>query len=199
MEKLNRDFYLNNALVTAEKLIGKILVHNINGKVLKGRIVETEAYRGPFDKAAHSYNNKGRNGRTAIQYKEGGYAYVYLIYGMYYCFNVTTAPENEPECVLIRALEPLEGIEYMKELRNTDSIKNLCSGPGKLCKAMEIDKSCYGMDLCGNELYILSDDNDYSQYLGISKRINIDYAQECAEYMWRFYLKGNPYVSVKPK
>ena len=105
-------------------------------------------------------------------------------------------PEGEPECVLIRALEPIEGIEYMKELRNTDKIKNLCSGPGKLCKAMNIDKNCYGMDLCGDELYILSDGTDFSARMGTSKRINIDYAQECTDYKWRFYLKDSPYISV---
>ncbi len=193
--KAKRDFYQCDAVVLAKKLIGSVLTHNTKIGVLKGRIVETEAYRGPMDKAAHSYKNKGANGRTAIQYKEGGYAYVYIIYGMYYCFNVTAAPIDNPECVLIRALEPVEGIDIMKENRNTNNLKNICNGPGKLCMAMMLDKNCYGIDLCGNELYIEIDNKTYD--IETSKRINIAYAEEAVDYMWRFTLKGSSYISKK--
>ena len=199
MKKLDREFYQYDAVKTAEKLIGKILVHKTPFGLLKGRIVETEAYRGPFDKAAHSYNNKGKDTRTAVQYKEGGYAYVYLIYGMYYCFNITTAPNDCPECVLVRALEPVEGIEIMKKLRKTDNIKNLCSGPGKLCMAMGIDKTLYGKDLCSDDFYLETDGDLSEEMIEKSKRINIDYAEEAVDFLWRFTLKDSKYVSVKPK
>lgn len=199
MKKLTREFYQSNAVETAEKLLGKIVVHNTPYGVIKGRIVETEAYRGPFDKAAHAYEHKGKNGRTAVLYKEGGYAYIFLIYGMYYCLNISSAPKDCPECVLIRALEPVEGMEIMKKLRKTDKIINLCSGPGKLCIAMDIDKACYGMDLCGDELYIADDGFCTSGLIEVSKRINIDYAGEAADFMWRFTVANSKFLSVKRK
>ena len=120
MGKLNREFYLRDAVTVAKELIGKIIVHKTNDGVTSGRIVETEAYCGPYDKAAHSYNNKGSLGRTSVQYKEGGYAYVYLIYGMYNCFNVVADVKGSPQCVLIRALEPICGIDIMKKRRRTE-------------------------------------------------------------------------------
>ncbi|MCJ7856474.1 DNA-3-methyladenine glycosylase [Lachnospiraceae bacterium NSJ-143] len=196
-KKLDRQFYQTDAVEAAKRLIGKILVHKTCEGVLKGRIVEAEAYKGPFDKAAHAYNHKGREGRTAVLYRQGGFAYVFLIYGMYNCFNVSVAGEGSPECVLIRALEPVEGLEQMKKNRNTDKVRNLCSGPGKLCLAMKINKNCYGLDLCGDELYLETDGIDYSDMVEVSKRINIDYAEEAADYLWRFTLKGNGFISVK--
>ncbi|MCI1958282.1 MAG: DNA-3-methyladenine glycosylase [Clostridia bacterium] len=196
MMKLKREFYLGDTLEISKKLIGKMLVHKTPEGITKGMIVEAESYIGPFDKAAHSYNNR-KSERTKVQYKEGGYAYIYLIYGMYCCFNIVTSAKGNPECVLIRALEPIEGIELMKKRRKTDDIKKLTSGPGKLCSAMGIDRGLYGCDLCGDELYL----EDYRDDLEVetSKRINVQYSEEANDYPWRFTAKGNKFVSVKVK
>ena len=182
--KLTRDFYLRDVNEIARDLIGKILVHDSSEGITSGIIVETEAYRGPDDKAAHTYNNK-RTSRTEIQFKPGGFAYVYLIYGMYYCFNVTANSQDKPEAVLIRALEPLEGLPLMMRRRKMKSIKNLCNGPGKLCSALGINMHSYGQDLCGERLYIL--DNNIALNVRTSPRINIDYAEEYAAMPWRYY------------
>ncbi len=191
--KLKRDFYLCDGVELSEKLLGKILVRNKNGLITKGKIVETEAYMGKTDKAAHSYGTKGKQ-RCAAQYGSGGFAYVYLIYGMYSCFNVVANAPGIPEVSLIRALEPLEGIDIMAERRGTDKVKGLCDGPGKLCMAMDIDRGLYGADLCGDELYI--EDGGFGGFeIEKSKRINIDYAEEAAEFLWRFTIKGNKFVS----
>lgn len=194
MKKLSREFYLRDVNEVARDLLGKILVHNQTS----GIIVEVEAYKGPEDKAAHTYNNK-RTSRTEIQFREGGFVYVYMIYGMYYCFNVTANLPNMPEAVLVRALEPLGGIDLMKERRKTDVIKNLCNGPGKLCTALGIKKDDNGQDLCGEKIYILDGGiNDIK--IKTSPRINIDYAEEYKDFLWRYYIDGNEFVSkVKPK
>ena len=188
MHKLGREFYLRDVNLIARELIGKILVHGETS----GIIIETEAYRGPDDKASHTYNNK-RTSRTEIQFREGGFAYVYMIYGMYYCFNVTANAPDKPEAVLIRALKPLDGIDLMKARRKINNVKNLCSGPGKLCQALNITKDDYGKDLCGDELYIL--DAGYNFEVRTSPRINIDYAEECKDYLWRYYAASNDFVS----
>ena len=194
--KLTRDFYLRDVNEIARDLIGKILVHDSNEGITSGIIVETEAYRGPDDKAAHTYNNK-RTTRTEIQFKAGGFAYVYLIYGMYYCFNVTANSQDKPEAVLIRALEPLEGLPIMMTRRKIKSLKNLCNGPGKLCTAMGINKDSYGLDLCGERLYIRDDGKFFN--INTSPRINIDYAQEYKFLNWRYYADKNIYVSKSHK
>ncbi|SFO36531.1 DNA-3-methyladenine glycosylase [Anaerocolumna aminovalerica] len=199
--KVTRDFYQRSAVEVAKDLLGLVLVHETKEGITKGIIVETEAYMGPKDAAAHSYKNI-RSQRTEIQYGEGGYAYIYLIYGMYYCMNIVTNKEEIPEVVLLRALEPVEGIDLMKQRRKTDKLKNLCSGPGKLCAAMGIDKNNYGMDLCGNKLYLEYQDSiSYKESINIvsSKRINIDYAGEAKDYLWRYTIENNEYVSVKDK
>lgn len=192
--KLKRDFYNRDGLTVSEELLGKTLVHITEEGITKGKIVEVEAYMGAMDKAAHSYGNL-RSERTKIQYGEGGYAYVYLIYGMHICMNIVANREAIPEAILIRALEPLEGIELMKKRRKTDNIKLLCNGPGKLSQAMGITKENYGDNLCGETLYledgIVIQKNEILQ----SKRINIDYAEEARDYLWRFTIKDNPYVS----
>lgn len=188
MQKLTRDFYTRDVNLIARELIGKILVHESTS----GIIVETEAYKGPEDKASHTYNNK-RTSRTEIQFREGGYAYIYMIYGMYYCFNVTANTPDKPEAILIRALEPLDGIDLMKSRRKTNKLTNLCSGPGKLCQALNITRENYGEDLCGDKLYIL--DAGYNMEVATSPRINIDYAEECKDYLWRYFVKGSKFVS----
>lgn len=196
--KITRDFYQRDAVAVARDLLGLTLVHETKEGITKGIIVETEAYMGPKDAAAHSYKSSP-SGRTNVQYGDGGFAYVYLIYGMYYCMNIVTNGVNIPEVVLLRALEPAEGLELMKKRRGTDKILNLCSGPGKLCGAMGIDKDNYGMDLCGNRLYLEETKNYRLNGITASKRINIDYAKEARDYLWRFTIKDNKYVSVKVK
>ena len=192
MKKLERKFYLRDVNIIAHDLVGKILVHETHEGLTSGIIVETEAYRGPDDKASHTYNNR-RTSRTEIQFRAGGFAYVYMIYGMHYCFNVTVNEPAKPEAVLIRALEPLEGLELMKSRRRTQNIINLCNGPGKLCSAMGINMQTYGQDLCGEKIYIL--DDDISLDIKTSPRINIDYAQEYVNMQWRYYADDNIYVS----
>lgn len=118
----SKDFFLVDGVTLAKKLLGKILVRKIDGKIIKARIVETEAYMGPLDKAAHSYQNR-RTKRTEPMFLEGGHIYIYFIYGMYYCFNITANTKDIPEAVLIRAVEPLENKEYMKELRGVKKIE----------------------------------------------------------------------------
>lgn len=186
--KLDREFYTRDTLTVAKELLGKILVHETPQGTVKGKIIEVEAYLGKNDAAAHSYKAKPF-GRTNVMYLEGGYAYVYFIYGMYYCFNVVTNLKDIPEAVLVRAVWPLEGIELMQQRRKTDNIKKLCSGPGKLCLAFNIDKSCYGLDLCGDTLYIEDAKISENEEIISTKRINIDYAGEAANYPYRFILQ----------
>ncbi len=189
--KLNRDFYIRDTITVAKELIGKILVHNTDDGIIKGRIVETEAYIGSIDKASHAYNNR-RTSRTEIMFGIGGFSYVFLIYGMYNCMNIVTNEIGRGEAVLIRALEPLEGIDLMIERRKTENLKNLCSGPGKLCQAMAIDRSCNGLDLCGDKLYLESDDKSLEPFdIIATKRINIDYSEEARDFLWRFVVQSN--------
>ncbi|MBE6081100.1 MAG: DNA-3-methyladenine glycosylase [Tissierellaceae bacterium] len=201
--KLKDNFYLENTETVARKLLGKILVHNINGNILKGKIVETEAYMGVTDKGAHSYGGR-RTKRVEIMYGPPGRAYIYFIYGMYYCLNAVTQKEGIPEAVLIRALEPLEGHDIMalnrfnKEYKNLTStqITNLTNGPGKLCMAMGIDKKLNGSMLSGDTLYIEEGNNDKFDIIK-TKRIGIDYAEEAKDFLLRFYVKGSPFISKK--
>lgn len=196
MEKLKREFYERETLDVARELLGKYLVHNtIAGRTI-GKIVEVEAYIGAIDLACHAYNGKYTN-RTKVMFGEGGHAYVYLIYGVYYCMNIVTNQEHYPEAVLIRALEPIEGIELMENRRKTDKVLNLCSGPGKLCMAMEITKLQNGMDLCDDTMYLLEGEEIPSECILTTPRINIDYAKEAQEFPWRFIIKDNPYVSKR--
>lgn len=195
---LDRAFYLKNGIDLAKALIGKVLVHETDEGVLKGRIVETEAYMGAADAAAHSY--KGNPfGRVNVQYGEGGHAYIYLIYGMYSCMNVVANEKNVPEAVLIRALEPVAGIELMKKHRKNDGVKALCSGPGKLCEAMRITREQYGLDLCEKPLYLEEAEEERRFRIGATARVNVDYAGEAALYPWRFVELDSPYLSRKVK
>lgn len=198
--KLPREFYLQDTLAVARHLLGKLLVHDAQEGRTIGRIVETEAYQGPGDKAAHSYNNLCSK-RTEIMYGPGGHAYVFQVYGMHHCFNVVTRPAGSPQVVLIRALEPMDGLGLMARRRGlkelTPSIeRNLANGPGKLCQAMGINRELNGEDLCADRLYLADDgaaiaETDVCQ----TPRINIDYAGEAKDYLWRFLVFDNPYVS----
>lgn len=195
--KLNREFYMRSGLDVARDLVGKQLVHNSPEGTTKGIIVEVEAYMGHQDAAAHSYRAPC-TGRTAVQYGPGGYAYIYTIYGMHTCMNVVVNHPDCPEAILIRALEPTAGIELMQHRRQKQSIRQLCNGPGKLTQAMGITKNHYGADLCGEELYIESV-GDALPEISATKRINVDYAGEAADYPWRFVLKNSRFISVPPR
>jgi DNA-3-methyladenine glycosylase len=204
MNKLERDFYNRDSVTVAKELLGKYLVHNVNGEKLTGKIVEVEAYMGPTDKAAHSYNNR-RTERNEIMYGSPGFAYVYIIYGMYNCMNVVVEEINRPQAILIRALEPVDGLETMSKFRynkkynelSKSEKKGLTNGPGKLCKALNITRGQNGEDLCGNKLYIEENENKENFEVVTTTRINIDYAEEAKDYPWRFYIKDNIYVSKK--
>lgn len=200
--KLNRSFYTRNTIKVAKELLGCVLVHKTPEGLTKGRIVEVEAYMGLEDKGAHSY--LGRHTPTMDPlYKIGGFGYVFVIHGHNYCLNVVTQSENIPEAVLIRAIEPIEGIELMGKRRNIIStnsekkmLKNLTNGPSKLCQAFNIDTSLNGVDLCGNELFITTSrsSQDIKKFVS-APRINIDYAEEYQYKLWRFFLKDNIFVS----
>ena len=189
--KLRREFYNQPTLKVARELLGKYLVVNMNGKKLSGKIVETEAYIGPDDPASHAY--RGLTARNRIMFGEPGYAYVYFTYGMYHCLNFITEKEGFPAAVLIRALEPKEGIEIMKHRRKKEKPEDLTSGPGKLCQAMGINKTLYGADLVGKTIY-LENRGEKAGKIVSTDRIGID---EGKEKKWRFYLKDNKYVSRK--
>jgi len=196
-KKIPKDFYQNiNVTEIAVQLLGKQLFTNINGELTGGIIVETEAYNGITDKASHAYGGRFTE-RTKTMYKEGGVSYVYLCYGIHYLFNVVTGPLNCPQAVLIRAIEPLVGLDIMLERRNMTTFKPaVCSGPGALSKALGITKSLNDKDLRGNEIWIEDVDcSVYSQKVQTAKRIGVDYAQEDALLPWRFYVEGNKFVS----
>ena len=193
---MNHAFFRQDTVELARKLLGCLLIHRTLDGVAGGMIVETEAYVGAIDKACHAYRN--RSERTEIMYHDGGYAYVYFIYGMHHCFNVVTGPEGEGNAVLIRALEPVTGLELMQRRRNTKSVQNLCNGPGKLCQALAITKNEYGLDLCATDspLRLIRYRHIPDVRIAATPRINVAYAEEAAAWPWRFYVKDNPYVSI---
>jgi len=194
--KLDYDFYQNDAVTTAKDLLGKIIVREINGQKIMTKIVDTEAYMGAEDKASHAYNNK-KTKRTKTMFGKGGLAYIYLIYGMYHCFNVVTAVKDDPHAILIRAVEPVEGLELIKKNRNIKSsnLEDLTNGPGKLSQALKIDKSLHGCDLVkSNKLYLLDQENNDFKVVA-APRVNIDYAEEYKDKLWRFYIRGNKFIS----
>ncbi|KUO72499.1 MAG: 3-methyladenine DNA glycosylase [Clostridia bacterium BRH_c25] len=186
MIKLDRKFYLRDTLIVAEDLLGKLLVHETGDHGMACKIVETEAYIGPEDKGSHSYGGR-KTKRNEVMYHIGGTSYVYLIYGMYHCFNVVTEQADKPSAVLVRAVEPVEGVGQKL---------SLCNGPGKLCMAMGIGKAENGLDLCSSKLYLCDIKNEPFN-IKTSPRINIDYAGEYALKPWRFYIEGNRYVSKR--
>src|ERR1700739_964279 len=198
MKKLGKDFFLReNVVDISRELICKFLVTNFNNVITSGMIVETEAYNGVIDKASHAYNGR-RTARNEIMYGEGGNTYVYLCYGIHHLFNIVTNKKDVPDAVLIRALEPLEGIDIMlKRTKKQQVDATLTKGPGNVSKAMGISKQHSGLNLLKNEIWIEEDDFVVAKnQLGISKRIGIDGAGSAAVAKpYRFYLKGNKYVS----
>ncbi len=195
-QKLTRDFYTrSNTLRVARELLGKrLVVPDENGERVSGLIVETEAYQGVLDKAAHSYGNR-RTQRTESMYQPGGMAYVYFIYGMYYQFNVVTNVEGVPHAILVRAVEPVEGIDVMRRRRPVGKDINLTNGPGKLCIAMNINRRLDRADLLGTEVWIEDGEKIATKQIASGPRIGIGYAEEYIEKPWRFWVKSNPYVS----
>jgi DNA-3-methyladenine glycosylase len=198
MKKLLREFYHSNDTVSvARGLLGKlIVVPDEQGRRVSGMIVETEAYLGVEDRAAHSYAGR-RTPRNEITYAAGGHVYVFFVYGMYYQLNVVTGPADHPHVVLIRAVEPVEGIDIMRERRGKMPDKNLTSGPGKLCIALDIDRSLNGEDLLGGKIWLEDHRSFDAADIAAGTRIGIDYAGEDATKPWRFWVKDNAYVSRK--
>ena len=198
-EKLPREFYLRDTLTVARDLLGRLLVRQTPEGILACRITETEAYCGPSDKACHSCRGN-RNGRTNVMYQEGGLSYIYLIYGMHCCFNVVTRPAGEAEAVLIRSAQPLEGLDRMARNRGLGEHfreRDLLSGPGKLCQAMEIHRELYGEPLWGDRLWLCRGEPIADEETASTPRINVAYAGEAAAFQWRFVEKRSPFLSVK--
>lgn len=202
---LNKNFYKQGALTLAKELLGKVVVRTVDNVTLKAKIVETEAYIGEIDKASHAYNGR-RTERTEPLFREGGISYVYFIYGKYYCFNVISGVEDKGEGVLIRALEPLNEFDYLAQKRfnqNYDELtesrkKAITNGPSKLCMAFSIDKSDNYMKLYEKgEFYIEYATDDENFEMIETTRVGIDYAEEAIDFPWRFYIKGNKYISKK--
>jgi DNA-3-methyladenine glycosylase len=201
MDKLPLSFYQRkNVLTIARELLGKILVTNWNGSVTSGRIVETEAYAGEVDNASHARGGR-RTGRTEIMYAEGGHAYVYLCYGIHHLFNVVTNFQHIPHAILIRALEPMNGIEEMLERTGKEKPDHtLTRGPGNVSKALGIHTKHTGLSLLSDKIFIADDGKKYSKKeIAASPRIGVDYAGAHALWDYRFYVKGNPFVSGKPR
>lgn len=199
------DYFKQSTLDLARSLLGKLLVHETPEGSTSGYIVETEAYIGPWDKAAHSHGGR-ITPRTRVMYGPPGYAYVYQIYGMHYCLNVVSGQEGEPEAVLIRALEPVEGIPLMIRRRGLSldphmgqwpihKLKPLTNGPGKLAQAMGITKQQYGWNLAESSLQIRPSLPIDPELIDCGRRIGIDYAEEARDYPWRFWIRNNPFIS----
>jgi DNA-3-methyladenine glycosylase len=194
--KLPRQFYTrSNVLAVSRALLGKLLVvPGPDGSRVSGFIVETEAYRGPEDRASHAYGGR-RTRRTETMYQMGGSAYVYFVYGMYHQFNVVTNVQDIPHAILIRALEPVEGIELMLRRRLPHSGRNLTNGPGKLCIALGIDRQLEAADLLGESVWIEEGRRVSPRAIACGPRVGIDYAEDWVAKPWRFWIRGNPYVS----
>ncbi|HHW11121.1 MAG TPA: DNA-3-methyladenine glycosylase [Firmicutes bacterium] len=207
------EFFTVDAVTLARRLLGALLVRRSAEGITAGMIVETEAYRGPDDRAAHSCSGR-RTSRTEVMFGPGGRAYVYLIYGMYLLFNVVAAKEGQPEAVLIRALEPVLGLELMAGRRGleltTDQnppgdgergperlIRSLCNGPGRLTRALDITRQHYGIDLRGDELFLVPYKEFPEAAVATTPRINVDYAGEWKHMPWRFVVRDSPFLSTR--
>lgn len=193
---LTRDFYLQDTVRVAKTLLGKLISCQTTQGLAVGRIVETEAYLGKADPASHSF--RGLTPRNQAMFGLGGHAYIYFTYGMHFCFNVVTKPKGEAEAVLIRALEPIQGLDLMAQRRGLNNPKNLCSGPAKLVQALGITKQMNGSSLITGSIKIHTED-DFNQTkpdfkIVATTRIGITQA---ADKKLRFYVKNSPFVSKK--
>jgi len=199
--RLHADFFTRDDVVLiAKELLGKILVTYFDNQLTAARIVETEAYNGVVDKASHAYKGR-RTARTEIMYRQGGAAYVYLCYGIHHLFNVVTNAQETPHAILIRAAEPLFGIETMLvRTKKTKFDYTLTKGPGNVSRALGISAKHTGIDLLGNDMFIIDDGFKISKKnIIVSPRIGVDYAKEDALLPYRFYIKGNSFVSGKKR
>ena len=203
MARVSREFYYGNTVDISRKILGKYLVRMYCGSPLVCRIVETEAYVGAVDKACHAYGYH-MTARNATMFGEAGHAYLYLIYGMHCCLNFVTNPVGEPDAVLLRGLVPIYGTDTMCRLRfgalwdelTPYQKKNFLNGPGKCCKALSLDRTMDGTDLCGDTLFLceklsdigLPDIPEVPHRIAAGKRIGIDYAEEAKDFLWRFTL-----------
>lgn len=195
--KLSRAFYTRaGVLAVARDLLGqRLVVPAGDGTRVAGIIVETEAYRGPADRASHAYGGR-RTRRTETMYSIGGTAYVYFVYGMHHQFNVVTGVRNVPHAVLVRALEPVEGVEVMRRRRGVLSDRELTNGPGKLCQALGIDRALDAADLLGSRVWIEPGDRSLPlSAVARGPRVGIDYAGPWAAMPWRFWIRGNAFMS----
>jgi DNA-3-methyladenine glycosylase len=190
--KITRSFYEQPTVDVARRLLGKYLVRRHADGITVGRIVETEAYTGPQDKACHAA--RGRTPRTEVMFGPAGHAYVYFIYGFHYMLNIVTERMDFPAAVLVRAVEPVKGIALMKKRRGTEEPRNLASGPGKLCAAFAIDRSLNGSDLCGDTIYIRDGGEPAPDFIA-KPRVGVDYAGKWKHKPWRFLVRGNSFVS----
>ena len=203
MARLSREFYSQDTLAAARLLLGKYLIRRLDsGETLAGRVTETEAYIGRCDKACHAYNYR-RTSRTETLFAPPGHAYIYLIYGMHHCLNFVTEPEGEPAAVLLRAIQPVAGLETMVRLRYGDRpltpqrLRHLADGPGKVCRALCLTRAENGMDLTGDRLFLCDSPEDAGisrpelprERLRTGPRIGVDYAEEARDFPWRFWLE----------
>jgi DNA-3-methyladenine glycosylase len=198
MQKLNKEFYLQTDVsLIARSLLGKVIVSNINNHYTAARIVETEAYAGIIDRASHAYNEK-RTRRTEVMYSPGGVAYVYLCYGIHHMFNIVTNKKEVPDAVLIRGVEPLEGMKWMLQRFNkTKPDDSIGRGPGNAGKSLGIITKHSGCSLFGDELFI-ADDGYATSNMMVSKRIGIDYAGKHSQWLYRFFIDQHPQVTPHP-
>lgn len=195
--KLPSAFYQNHVTDVARKLLGKIFVKKYGNKILAGRIVETEAYDGVNDEASHTF--RGKTERNKVMFQQGGYLYVYFTYGVHFCCNVVTGPEDYGAAVLLRGIEPVEGVDLMiinrygkKEADKKETL-NLTNGPGKICSAFGINRKHNGIDLTGTEIFILDAEPVNDSDIFVSSRIGI---KKAVDYQWRFFINSS-FVSRK--
>jgi len=206
LKRLPAKFYHQNTFKLAKSLLGKFIVRKIGSKILIGKIVETEAYYGSKDLASHA--SRGKTERTKIMFGPAGTAYIYLIYGMYYCFNIVTEAKEFPAAILIRAIQPISGfkqaaLNYKIKTKFNNSefrIQNsLTNGPGKLCRALKIDKKLNGENLINSKKLFLAENplKTNSSQIKSAKRIGVDYAGKYKDKLWRYYLKNSEFISKK--
>lgn len=201
MKLIDKEYYLNPDVVgLAKSLLGKIIVSKVDNHITSGIIIETEAYKAPEDRASHAFNNR-RTPRTSTMFMEGGHAYVYICYGIHHLFNVITAVEGIPHAVLIRALEPLDGLDHMLIRRKMSALNyTITKGPGSLSQALGITQNLNATKLYDRKspIQLFESNQKYSDsQIGISKRIGVESSGESASLLYRFYVKGNVYVSGK--
>jgi DNA-3-methyladenine glycosylase len=195
MSRLSRGFFARDTLTVARALLGQRLVRVMDGRRLSGRVVEVEAYIGEDDQACHA--SCGPTRRNAPMYGPPGHGYVYFVYGMHHCFNIVTRSEGHPAAVLVRALEPLEGVEDMRALRGGRPDLPLTSGPARLCQALAIDRRFDGTDLCasGALLFLEQDTSIPDGAVATGPRVGVRGDEVAITVPWRFYIRGNRYVS----